>query len=155
MMFMICRIEIHILHVHLERPGASIPIDLLQHSTVLNQLLVNPTTVSSTRDSSRSVVDRAAQYRQTASSVRIGNIVRTGGNSGVNRNLERARTAAENITRERQEKKEQRAREVAGWVKIHVHLYKWAFDGSQTQRVRMTKVSYCYIILHILTNNSL
>jgi hypothetical protein len=84
-----------------------------------------------------SVFDHAAQYQETATSVRIGNSVRTGASTGVNRNLERAQITSEQVIRERKEK---RSRDVGGSVLIGVCIYHWKFGGSSTVKSKMHKV---------------
>jgi hypothetical protein len=92
-----------------------------------------------------SLFTRAATYQRQSSTFRLGNKVATGESTRVNRNLERL-TLSRQILQERRDKKEQYGRNTSNLVKIHVHMYKWPFNGLQTQKSRMAKVSPAFVI---------
>ena len=131
---------------HLAQPGALIPAELLQEAGVITQLAgeLDSTPPHSNHQDAITVYDWANEYQQTNTSFRHGNLVRTGANTGVNQNLEHARSYAERINKERKEMKDKRALEVAGSVNVHVHGYKWSTEaGGSSNKTKMKKVVSC------------
>jgi hypothetical protein len=133
------------LHVFSESPNVLLPLLLIAKPGVVQQLLGGAgapvVTSAALHREVVSALDHATQYQQTATSVRIGNTVRTGANTGVNRNLERAQILSEQVIRERKEK---RARDVAGSINVHVYVYMWKFNGKTTSKAKMQKVMCSY-----------
>jgi hypothetical protein len=92
-----------------------------------------------------SVFHKASQFQQQSTAFRLGNKVLTSENSALNRNIERANLTCQ-IVQEKRDKKDQYACTALGWVKIHVFVYKWAFDGMQTQKNKMVKVNTACLV---------
>lgn len=96
------------------------------------------------------LMERSALFRSQNSRVRLGNVTRTGANTGMNKNLVRAR---ETVTASILEKK-QKARDAfkspanSVLVKVNVHLYMWPFNGIATKKNKMEKVRR-HILLYI------
>ena len=129
-----------------EREDVVIPRSILSHKDAYLQLF-DPSGTPTKSSTAVSVFERAAQYKQGATAVRIGNTVRTGGSAGVNQNLERA-SAAREVVRERQEKKDAYNTR-ADSVIIHTYVYMWPLaDFKQNQKKKMMKVSDVILMLY-------
>ena len=140
--FSVCSPALRVVTIDSDSPKEQedfiIPRAILANKAVYSQLF-EPAGSPTKSGASVGVFERAAQYQQGSSTVRIGKTVCTGGNTGVNQNLEHANTARE-VVRERHDKRDAYNTRTESVI-IHAYVYMWPANTVQNKKKKMERVS--------------